>query len=74
MCQRDKFIELIGQEVKLENIEIAHWAGLGGVSYLPPEFRSTLEDVEVEVNEPMKEPKKEQTERESSVSSNPLLI
>ena len=49
MCQRDKFIKLIGQEVKLEHIEIAHWAGLGGVSYLPPEFRPKLEEVEVPV-------------------------
>ena len=49
MCQRDKFIKLIGQEVKLEHIEIAHWAGLGGVSYLPPEFRPKIEEVEVPV-------------------------
>ena len=49
VCQRDRFIELIGQEIKLEHIEIAHWAGLGGVSYLPIEFQPTLEEVEITV-------------------------
>ena len=66
MCQRDKFIKLIGQEVKLEHIEIAHWAGLGGVSYLPPEFRPKLEEVEILV-ESTETNVSESQEREPSV-------
>ena len=75
VCQRDRFIDLIGQEVKLEHIEIAHWAGLGGVSYLPPEFRLELEEVEVlvEANQiDIPESSKERQEGESSVR--PIFI
>ena len=50
VCQRDRFINLISQEVRLEHIEIAHWAGLGGVSYLPMDFRPDIEEVEVAVD------------------------
>merc|ERR1712226_994418 len=49
VCQRDRFINLISQEVRLEHIEIAHWAGLGGVSYLPMDFRPEIEEVEIAV-------------------------
>ena len=49
VCQRAKFIDLIAKEPKLEHIEIAHWAGLGGISYLPPEFRPEMEEIEVEM-------------------------
>ena len=38
MVQREKFIELIGSEVRLEHVDIAHWAGLGGVRYIPSDF------------------------------------
>ncbi len=38
VLQRQKFIELISQEVRLEHVEITHWAGLGGVRYIPSEF------------------------------------
>ena len=50
VCQRDRFINLISQEVRLEHIEIAHWAGLGGVSYLPMDFRPDMEEVEIAVD------------------------
>ena len=50
VCQRDRFINLISQEVRLEHIEIAHWAGLGGVSYLPMDFRPDIEEVEIAVD------------------------
>ena len=33
----------------MEHIEIAHWAGLGGVSYLPMDFRPKMEEVEITV-------------------------
>ena len=72
VCQRDRFINLIGQEVKLEHIEIAHWAGLGGVSYLPLEFRPELEEVDVPLDADEKdvsEPSKEQKEVDLSVRS-----
>jgi len=36
--QREKFIQSIDKEAKLERIDIAHWAGLGGVSYVPQEI------------------------------------
>ena len=38
MLQREKFIRLIGKEVRLEHVDISHWAGLGGVRYIPSEF------------------------------------
>ena len=34
--QREKFIQLIEAEIKLQLVEIPHWAGLGGVCYIPP--------------------------------------
>lgn len=37
--QRDKFMALIAKEPRLEHVEIPHWAGLGGVRYVPPRFR-----------------------------------
>ena len=44
MCQREKFIELIEAEIKLQLVEIPHWAGLGGVCYIPPEQRRSPDD------------------------------
>ena len=44
VCQREKFIELIEAEIKLQLVEIPHWAGLGGVCYIPPEQRRSLDD------------------------------
>ena len=38
VVQREKFIDLIGSEVRLEHVDIAHWAGLGGVRYIPSDF------------------------------------
>ena len=38
VCQRKKFIDLISREEKLDLVEIPHWAGLGGVCYIPPEL------------------------------------
>ena len=58
--------------MKLEHIEIAHWAGLGGVSYLPLEFRPELEEVDVPLDADKKdvsEPLKEQKEADLSVRS-----
>lgn len=43
VCQREKFIELINAEEKIEMVEIPHWAGLGGVCYIPPELRKRNE-------------------------------
>ena len=37
------------QEAKLERIDIAHWAGLGGVSFIPQEAKGVADD-EVRVN------------------------
>jgi len=42
--QREKFIRLIEQEPKLEYVEIPHWAGLGGICYLPPELMKTEDE------------------------------
>ena len=42
--QREKFIQLIEAEIKLQLVEIPHWAGLGGVCYIPPEQRRTPDD------------------------------
>lgn len=39
VSQREKFIELIRSEEKLDLVEIPHWAGLGGVCYVPPDLR-----------------------------------
>merc|ERR1719195_2215750 len=38
VAQRSKFIGLIEQEQNLQHIDIAHWAGLGGVRYIPSEY------------------------------------
>ena len=34
VCQREKFIELITQEEKLEMVEIPHWAGQSSILFL----------------------------------------
>lgn len=44
VCQRQKFMQLIEKEEKLEMVEIPHWAGLGGVCYIPPELRQNTQD------------------------------
>jgi len=41
VAQRSKFIELIKSEQNLQHIDIAHWAGLGGVRYIPSEYVDT---------------------------------
>ena len=46
VCQREKFIKLIQAEKALELVEIPHWAGLGGVCFIPPELRKENEDLE----------------------------
>ena len=48
VCQREKFIKLIEAEKALELVEIPHWAGLGGVCFIPLELRQEdgKEDVE----------------------------
>ena len=38
VLQREKFMQLIGREMRLEHVDIAHWAGLGGVRYVPSDF------------------------------------
>ena len=38
VLQREKFINLIAKELRLEHVEITHWAGLGGVRYIPSQF------------------------------------
>lgn len=38
VLQREKFLDLILKEVRLEQVDITHWAGLGGVRYIPSEF------------------------------------
>ena len=43
VVQREKFIGLISDEIRLEHVDIAHWAGLGGVRYIPTEFIDSLE-------------------------------
>ena len=76
VCQRDRFINLISQEVRLEHIEIAHWAGLGGISYLPMDFRPEMEEVEivVEADDDMKAPETtpENLEVDQSVKTIPF--
>ena len=34
----------IEQEAKLDYVEIPHWAGLGGVCYLPPDLSKTEDE------------------------------
>lgn len=46
VCQRQKFIQQIEAEDKIELVEIPHWAGLGGVCYIPPELRKAKLDPE----------------------------
>ena len=48
MLQREKFIQLIGREIRLEHVDIAHWAGLGGVRYIPSDFVDQIEKEEQE--------------------------
>jgi hypothetical protein len=35
VVQREKFLRSIDGESRLERVDIAHWAGLGGVRYIP---------------------------------------
>ena len=44
VCQREKFIKLIEAEKALELVEIPHWAGLGGVCFIPLELRQEVEE------------------------------
>ena len=44
VCQREKFIKLIETEKALDLVEIPHWAGLGGVCFIPPELRKEGEE------------------------------
>ena len=50
VVQRRKFISLIEAEPGLEHVDIAHWAGLGGVRYTPKEYVK-VKDVEGEEEE-----------------------
>ncbi|TRY79717.1 hypothetical protein TCAL_01984 [Tigriopus californicus] len=43
VVQRQKFMKLISEEIRLEPVEIANWAGLGGVRYIPSEYVDKLE-------------------------------
>merc|ERR1719244_1917414 len=38
VAQRAKFMELIELDPSVQHVDIAHWAGLGGVRYIPSEF------------------------------------
>merc|ERR1719219_3368880 len=42
VAQRSKFIDLIEKEPNLQHIDLAHWAGLGGVRYIPSEYVDQL--------------------------------
>ncbi len=48
MLQREKFIQLISKEPRLEHVDITHWAGLGGVRYVPSELIDNLEKMRKE--------------------------
>lgn len=50
VVQRQKFMKLISEEVRLEPVEIAHWAGLGGVRYIPSEYVDRLEAIKQQEN------------------------
>ena len=52
MLQREKFISLIKAEPKLDLVEIPHWAGLGGVCYIPPDQQKTTENEEPNIYTP----------------------
>jgi len=38
VTQRTKFMELIDLEPSVQHVDIAHWAGLGGVRYIPVDY------------------------------------
>jgi len=38
VTQRTKFMELIELEPSVQHVDIAHWAGLGGVRYIPYDY------------------------------------
>ncbi len=50
VLQREKFIRLISREMRLEHVDITHWAGLGGVRYIPSDFVDKLEKGEESVD------------------------
>jgi len=52
VCQRKKFIDLISREEKLDLVEIPHWAGLGGVCYIPPELQRPKSNEETDPEAP----------------------
>lgn len=51
VAQRAKFMELIDLEPSVQHVDIAHWAGLGGVRYIPCEFIEKETEKVVELGE-----------------------
>jgi len=51
VTQRTKFMELIELEPSVQHVDIAHWAGLGGVRYIPFDYVDKNSEKILEMNE-----------------------
>jgi len=51
VTQRTKFMELIDLEPSVQHVDIAHWAGLGGVRYIPADYVDSETEKVLEMSE-----------------------
>merc|ERR1719270_1233850 len=51
VTQRTKFMELIDLEPSVQHVDIAHWAGLGGVRYIPADYIDVETEKVLDMNE-----------------------
>jgi len=51
VTQRTKFMELIDLEPSVQHVDIAHWAGLGGVRYIPADYIDSETEKVLEMSE-----------------------
>jgi len=54
VAQRSKFIELMKEEPSVEYVDISHWAGLGGVRFIPQDLAANQESEGVAEPETLK--------------------
>jgi len=74
VLQRQKFMALIERESRLEHVEIAHWAGLGGVRYIPSEFVDKKEDEKKDGEQGEKDSKVDAVSFSISISTEEFFI
>ncbi len=64
--QREKFLASIESEPRLERVDIAHWAGLGGVRYIPSDVVSKVVAEAAAASAPTESAKRQDSESSST--------